>query len=154
MSVDALTIGRLARAAGVGVETVRFYERMGLIERPVRPQRGFRSYPTATVVQIRLIRTAQMLGFSLREASELLSLRSSAAAEASCVRRRIENKLRDIDDRIVCLEEIRLSLQALLDDCTGDGPIETCPILGALDTLSENRGEASAQLPSAESRRG
>ncbi len=87
-SID-LTIGKVARAAGVGVETVRFYERKGLVQRPRKPERGFRVYSPEIVTRIRFIRAAQELGFSLREVSELLSLRADTAADAGSVRAQV-----------------------------------------------------------------
>lgn len=132
-----LTIGKVARAAGVGVETVRFYERKGLVSRPRRPEGGFRIYSPATVARIRFIRAAQGLGFSLREVSELLSLRADAAADAGSVRVQVETKLHDVDNRIRRLKDMRTALQNLLEGCSGDGPVRTCSILSALDLMPE-----------------
>ena len=136
-SID-LTIGKVARAAGVGVETVRFYERKGLVPRPKKPERGFRVYSPEIVTRIRFIRAAQQLGFSLREVSELLSLRADTAADAGSVRAQVKTKLHGVDDRIRRLRKIRAALRQLLERCSGDGPIQTCSILGALDFMSEN----------------
>lgn len=132
-----LTIGKVARAAGVGVETVRFYERKGLVSRPRRPEGGFRIYSPATVARIRFIRAAQGLGFSLREVSELLSLRADAAADAGSVRVQVETKLHDVDNRIRRLKDMRTALQNLLEGCSGGGPVRTCSILSALDLMPE-----------------
>src|SRR3546814_1209070 len=87
--MQGVTIGRAARKAGVGVETIRFYERKGLIAQPPKPARaGFRHYPEETVERIRFIRQAQELGFSLREVCELLDLRPDPQADAADVRAR------------------------------------------------------------------
>ena len=135
-SID-LTIGKVARAAGVGVETVRFYERKELVQRPRKPERGFRVYSPEIVTRIRFIRAAQGLGFSLREVSELLSLRADTAADAGSVRAQVETKLRDVDDRIRRLRNTRTALRQLFEGCSGDGPIQACSILDALDFMSE-----------------
>lgn len=131
-----LTIGRLAKAAGVGVETVRFYERKGLIARPPRPQNGFRSYPPATIAQIRFIREAQELGFTLREAAELLALRADPGADCAAVRRQAEAKLRDVDAKARRLAAMRHALQALIAACPGQGSTVACGILDALEGSS------------------
>ncbi len=127
-----LTIGKVARAAGVGVETVRFYERKGLIARPRRPQRGFRSYPAETVASIRFIRQAQELGFTLREIKDLLSLRADPNTDCAAVRRRSQAKLADVVAKSRQLDRIRRALEALIAACPGRGAIRTCSILDAL----------------------
>jgi MerR family mercuric resistance operon transcriptional regulator len=99
-----MTIGKAARKAGVGVETIRFYERKGLIDRPPRPNvGGFRVYPVETVERIRFIRQAQELGFSLREILELLSLRADPESDCADVRERAEAKLREVTRKIAGL---------------------------------------------------
>lgn len=129
----ALTIGRVARAAGVGVETVRFYERRGLIARPPRPSRGgFRTYDAGTIDRIRFIRRAQQLGFSLREIAELLSLRTDPAADCADVRLRAQRKRREVERRIADLGAIRDALDELIAACPGGGGVRHCTILGAL----------------------
>lgn len=129
-----LTIGRAARAAGVGVETIRFYERRGLIEQPPKPATsGFRTYSDETVARIRFIRQAQELGFSLREAGELLGLKADPAADAAVVRARAATKLAQVDDKIHQLERIRGALEALIAACPGSGALRACSIMEALD---------------------
>jgi len=127
-----MTIGRLARRAGVGVETVRFYERQGLIAQPPRPNGGFRHYPEEAVSRIRFIREAQRLGFSLREIGELLGLQADPAADASKVRERTLAKLAQVDDKIAQLERIRGALRTLLAACPGEGELAGCSIMEAL----------------------
>ena len=99
-----LTIGVVACRAGVGVETVRFYERQGLLEEPARRQSGYRAYDEAVVARLRFIRRAKDLGFTLREIKELLSLRHDPATPAGDLKRRAEEKLADIDAKIQTLQ--------------------------------------------------
>lgn len=131
--IASLTIGRLARASGVGVETVRFYERVGLVSRPRRPQQGFRAYPADTVARIRFIRHAQGLGFTLREVKDLLSLRTDPNADCAVVRQRAEAKRNDVTARIERLDEIRRALDTLIAACPGKGQITACTILDAFN---------------------
>ena len=109
--MTAMTIGRAARAAGVGVETIRFYQRKGLIEQPLRPRdAGFRVYPEETVQRIRFIRQAQAIGFSLREIDELLSLRADQSAGSSDVRARAIAKRDEVEQKIAHLQNIHGAL--------------------------------------------
>jgi len=127
------TIGKVAKAAGVGVETVRFYEREGLVPQPKKPQNGFRHYPPETVERIRFIREAQNLGFALRETAELLSLRADPAADCAHVRRRAEMKLHDVNKKAQRLAEIRRALETLIAACPSQGSTAVCSILDALN---------------------
>ncbi len=128
-----MTISKAARAAGVGIETIRFYERNGLIEQPPKPAfGGFRVYPAETVRRVRFIRQGQDLGFSLREIEELLSLRADPAADCSDVRERATAKREEVDRKIAHLERIRGALEELIAACPGRGALRVCSILGAL----------------------
>ncbi len=128
-----MTISKAARAAGVGIETIRFYERNGLIEQPPKPAfGGFRVYPAETVRRVRFIREGQDLGFSLREIRELLSLRADPAADCSDVRERATAKREEVDRKIAQLERIRGALEELIAACPGRGALRACSILGAL----------------------
>ncbi|MFC3284930.1 MerR family transcriptional regulator [Litchfieldella rifensis] len=132
--MSATTISKAAQAAGVGVETIRFYERKGLIEQPPKPRDGgYRVYPDDTVRRVRFIRRAQQLGFSLREVADLLSLRLASHADASDVQRRAMAKLQDVDEKIARLQRIRRGLAELLARCPGEGALQCCSILGALE---------------------
>jgi MerR family mercuric resistance operon transcriptional regulator len=139
-----MTIGRAARKAGVGVETIRFYERKRLIEQPPKPRdSGFRDYPMETVHRIRFIRHAQEIGFSLREIEELLSLRADPAADCGEVRERATAKLQEVNRKIAQLERIRGGLEDLIAACPGRGALRACSILDALtDTEEDHDGEA------------
>jgi Hg(II)-responsive transcriptional regulator len=133
-----LRIGQVAERAGVGVETVRFYERKGLIDEPPRRKSGYRQYAEDVVPRIRFIRRAGELGFSLREIQELLELRADSTASAEEVRDRTEAKVLEIDGRIADLERMKRALAGLTARCTGEGPVGECPILEALEADAES----------------
>lgn len=121
------TISRAARNAGVGVETIRFYERRGLIDRPPKPSAGgYRRYPDETVERIRFIRQAQELG-------ELLSLRADPDTDCALVRARAEEKLDEFHRKLVKLEQIRTALKRLIAACPGEGAVHACSIIEALE---------------------
>lgn len=141
----AMTISKAACRGGVGIETIRFYERRGLIQQPPRPNdSGFRIYPEQTVQRIRFIRQAQEIGFSLREIEELLSLRADPSADCADVRRRATAKLEEVDRKIAQLEEIRGALYELIAACPGSGALRVCSIMEALVRGSEYRAARSA----------
>ena len=128
-----LTIGRLAQEVGINLETVRFYERKGLLPKPPRNTSGYRLFPTDTARPLRFIRRAQELGFSLSEMRELLTLRLSPRTTSAEIRRRTEAKIADIEGKIKSLESIRKSLLNLAHSCGGCAPLSECPILESLD---------------------
>lgn len=132
--MSGLTIGELADAAGVGVETIRFYERKGLIPQPQRPSGGYRRYTDDVADRIRFIRHAQALGFTLSEVEDLLTLRVDPATSCADVRRRAELKIENIDEKIDSLARMRQALVAITETCSGSGPTSDCPILDALDS--------------------
>ncbi len=129
-----MRIGTLAKSADVGVETIRFYERKGLIDRPLKPKDGgFRAYPEEAVERICFIRQAQELGFSLKEIMELLSLRADPSTDCAEVRQRAEAKLRNVDQKIDQLRTIQSALRDLIGACPGNGSAaKNCSILAAL----------------------
>ncbi|MEO8502522.1 MAG: MerR family DNA-binding protein [Acidobacteriota bacterium] len=131
-----LTIGRVAQDSGVGVETVRFYEREGLIERPERPPSGYRHYEPGVVRRMRFIQHAKGLGFSLHEIAELLSLRVAPDGTCAAVQARALSKIRDIEVKMAALRKMRRALLRLSEACAGPGPASECPILEALDQES------------------
>ncbi|OIP35599.1 MAG: heavy metal-responsive transcriptional regulator [Deltaproteobacteria bacterium CG2_30_66_27] len=127
-----LTIGQVAKQCGVGVETIRFYEREGLIAQPSRPESGFRKYPPDAVRWVRFIQRSKALGFSLREIRELLSLRVDSATTCDAVKGRSEAKIADIEKKIRRLQEMKRALVKLTVACRGRRPTAECPILEAL----------------------
>jgi Hg(II)-responsive transcriptional regulator len=128
-----LTIGRLAEQADVGVDTVRFYERRGLLPEPDRTPAGYRIYAGDTVARLRFIRRAKSLGFSLDEIKTLLQLHDSGG-DKSEVKKLTGRKLLQIDTRISDLTRIRKVLAELAQQCSGSGDIGGCPIIEALAT--------------------
>lgn len=130
---DEMTIGELAKNAGVGVETVRFYERKRLIPQPRRPGSGFRKYDEQTARRIRFIRQAQELGFSLAEIKQLLELRLDPRRSCADVKSEAEAKIVDIDEKVASLREMRRALVEITQSCSGEGPMSACPILDAID---------------------
>jgi MerR family copper efflux transcriptional regulator len=131
--MQALTIGEVAKAAEVGVETVRFYEREGLIAEPPRRRSGYREYPPDTVRRLRFIRRAKELGFTLKEISELLDLRVDPTRSCADVRTIAKTKMADIEHKMLDLARIQAALTELVRGCRGKGPTSACPILDALD---------------------
>ena len=137
MKVKSLTIGHLAREAGVNLETVRFYERRGLLPKPPRSASGYRLFPAEATRRLRFIRRAQELGFSLSEIRELLTLRVSRDTTSAKIRARAEAKIADIETKIKSLESMKKTLRKLTRVCDGCVPVAECPILESLD--SEDR---------------
>lgn len=128
-----MTISRAAERAGVGVETIRFYERRGMIEQPARPRNGgYRFYDDEVVERIRFIRQAQELGFSLREIADLLSLRADPGADCGDVRTQAVSKREEVDCKIAQLRHIRRALDALIGSCPGGGALRACTIIDAM----------------------
>ena len=128
-SQTGITIGRLAREAGIHIETIRYYQRRGLIATPRKPLGGIRRYTDETLARISFIKRAQELGFSLREISELLKL-----GDGSCKQTRTiaEHRLTDIEKRIRDLESMRVTLAKLIRTCREDNQ-PSCPIIASLE---------------------
>ncbi len=122
------TIGTLARTAGVNVETVRYYQRRGLLPKPGKPVAGYRRYPQDTLARLRFIKRAQELGFTLREVAELLVLGSASCRETQ---RLAEHKRADIEARMKDLAAMRRTLDRLIKSCRADSAA-TCPIIHSL----------------------
>lgn len=131
--MKSMTIGKVARLAEVGVETVRFYERQGLIQKPPRRESGYRQYPEETIQRIRFIKRAKDLGFTLREIKELLALRIEPETTCEDVRLRAEAKIGDIEEKIRRLSRMKEALTKLTLACGGRGPVSRCPILEAME---------------------
>jgi MerR family transcriptional regulator, copper efflux regulator len=131
--MKSLTIGHLARESGMNLETVRYYERRGLLPKPPRSASGYRLFPIEAAQRLRFIQRAKELGFSLKEIGELLSLRVSPTTTRAGIRTKAEAKITDIQSRIRSLESMQKTLRKLTKSCTGCGPIAECPILESLD---------------------
>ena len=128
--MESIGIGALAKRAGVGIDTVRYYERAGLLSPRTRLSSGYRRYSELELARLRFIRRAQSLGFTLKEVRELLSL--SAQRDVAKVKRSAQAKLMDVERRIAELEKIREGLGGLIAACPGHGRAADCPILKAL----------------------
>ncbi len=127
-----MKIGEVAKAAGLGIDTIRFYEREGLIPPPPRRPSGYRVYSPDVVVSLRFIKRAKELGFSLKEIAELLRLDSSSGATPAEFLERAQAKLEDLEERIRALQRMRRSIRKLIESCPGRGPLRDCSILRAL----------------------
>ena len=132
--MNTLTIGQLAKRAGVNLETIRYYERRSLLPQPSRRASGYRQYPPDTVARIRFIKRAQELGFSLNEIAELLFLRVDVQTACHDVQRLAETKVTEIEQKLVMLQRMRQVLNELLHHCQMQQPTGECPILAALDS--------------------
>ncbi|REJ66664.1 MAG: MerR family transcriptional regulator [Planctomycetota bacterium] len=131
--MDTMTIGKVARLAEVGVETLRFYEREGLIEEPPRRESGYREYPESVIARLRFIKRAKELGFTLGEIKELLSLKIDPSTTCADVRQRAELKIDNIEAKIRTLQRMKKALVKLTKACDQRGPTDECPILESLE---------------------
>lgn len=129
--MSSFGIGQLAKQAGVAIDTVRYYERDGLLSPSNRLASGYRRYGDTELKRLRFIRRAKALGFTLEDIRGLLAL--SAERSVDKVKRAAEHKLNDIEQRIAELERVRAGLHALIAACPGHGRAEACPILNALN---------------------
>ena len=127
-----MQIGMLASRAGVPVDTVRYYERVGVLPRPTRQPSGYRRYEDEDVQRLRFVRKGKVLGFSLEEIRELLALSARGDADMAGVKAAAGVRLRAIDTRIAELERVRSALYAVAARCPGHGASSACPILAAL----------------------
>ncbi len=131
--MNMLSIGQVARRAGVGVETVRFYEREGLLEPPPRRASGYRQYSEQVIKRLHFIKRAQQLGFSLKEITELLMLRVDGQTSCEEVKGRTEAKIAEVERKLLELQRMRQALLQVAALCTGQGPTGRCPMLDALN---------------------
>lgn len=136
---QSLTIGAVAKRVGVAIDTIRYYEREGLLPEPLRRASGYRSYGEGTVTQLRFIRRAKDLGFTLEEIRELLALSRDRQRGVKAVKQRAQQRVAALEQRIAELQRVRDGLAELVASCPGHGKPEECPILRALGD-----GEVSA----------
>lgn len=135
--MESLTIGALARAAGVNVETIRYYERRGLLTKPSKPEEGYRKYPAEVIKRVRFIKRAQGLGFSLRETAEMLRLDSKAQIGCGEMLALARHKVTEIDSKIKALQVMRTALMDAAETCPGAGSLTLCPIWDRLENADE-----------------
>ncbi len=138
-SEGSLTIKKVADQAGVGIETIRFYERKGLINKPERTLSGYRIFSKKDAKQVRFIKRAQELGFSLAEIKELLSLKKSTLTVRNDVYKKTHQKVQIISEKIASLQKIKFTLEQLLECCKGEGDIRECPILEAFEDDAKSK---------------
>lgn len=126
-----MNIGLLAKKASVGIDTVRYYEKLGILPKPQRlgTGSGYRCYGDADVARLNFIRRTKLLGFSLAEISALLMLSSNTQSDMSKVKKTVHQHLQTVLNKQIELEKIRVGLEALLDKCPGQGEVNTCPII-------------------------
>ncbi len=142
--MHGLTIGQLAKESNVHVETIRYYERRGLISKPPRSVSNYRMYSSENLRRLKFIKHAQGLGFSLKEIKEILSLRAIPRARCADVQKYTTRKIEELQERIHSLTRMRRSLEKLLRECSGDLPATECPILESME--SENRKNRSIKF--------
>jgi MerR family mercuric resistance operon transcriptional regulator len=128
--LENLTIGAFARVAEVNVETIRFYQRKGLLPEPDRPYGSIRRYGMANVARVKFVKSAQRLGFSLDEVAELLKLEDGTHCDEA--RTLAEHKLKDVREKLADLHRIESALARLVDDCSAKKGTVTCPMIAAL----------------------
>ena len=129
----ALTIGELATRAGVNIQTVRYYERRGLMPRPARSRAGYRQYRPEAADRLTFIRRAQDLGFSLEEIAELLALRVKHASACAAIEARARVKIAVVNRKMNELQRMKQTLERLAAACEARAPTSECPILEVLD---------------------
>lgn len=134
-TMTTMTIGQVAKRVQIHIETIRFYERQGLIDKTQRTPAGYRQYTTATIERLQFITRAKALGFTLQEISDLLNLREPSTKCAD-VQARAEAKIADIEARITQLNAIKCTLEELVLQCRGENSLNHCPIF---NTLKENQ---------------
>jgi len=130
---EKLTIGRLAKIIGVNLESIRFYERKGLIDQPKQYSGKYRIYPESYISRIKFIKRAQDLGFTLRDIKELLALRVSKTATCDDIRDKANLKIKEIREKVDLLKKMEGVLKKLANDCKKDRPVSECVILKAID---------------------
>jgi MerR family mercuric resistance operon transcriptional regulator len=129
----SMTVGTLAKQVGVKIDTIRYYERRGLLPKPPRTDSGYRTFTHASVERLSFIKQAQALGFTLTEVKQLLALRLSPGMTCTDVRKRAQARMADIEEKINSLHAMKRALQQLVSACTADGPASACSFLANLD---------------------
>ena len=133
------TIGDAAKASDLRVETIRYYEKEGLLKTPRRTAAGYRLYTDEGIKRLIFISTAKELGFSLKDIKQLLSLRANPKSKCKDVKRKAEEKIREVELKIQTLQEIKKALKNLSSACSGKGPATDCPILEAIDKKAKEK---------------
>ena len=132
-------IGQVAQQLGINIETIRYYQRMGLIQTPPKPTTGYRHYPSETVARLQFIQRAKALGFSLNDIHQLLSLHQHSCADIEAI---AQQKQQDIQDKILLLQQLQASLRDLTQQCRINHRSDQCPILAVLQYPSDPAAES------------
>lgn len=135
-----IQIGELAKSAGVSTQTIRFYEREGLLARPPRAANGYRLYPRETARQVTFIRECHAAGFSLREIKPLIVLSRSGGTTCARMVTTLDRKIRATDEKLSALKKVRARLTALKSRCAPDSPDGACGALEELEGRQETHG--------------
>ena len=134
--MSLLTIGQVAKKTKVNIETIRYYEHLGILPKPARnPNSGYRQYKENIVERLNFIGNAKELGFSLKEIKQLFALRVRSNSTCGDVKQRAERKINDIEAKIKTLQKMKTALNKLIGQCKGKGPVSECPII---DTFSSS----------------
>lgn len=137
-----MKIGELAKRAEVAIDTVRYYERQGLLPAPQRQASGYRRYEDGDVARLRFVRRAKALGFTLVEIRDLLALSGRREDDMGGLKAAAAEKLADVEAKLTELKRIRDGLNTLVASCPGHGALEKCPILNALDEDAQDEDRA------------
>ena len=137
--MEQMTIGKLADETGVGIETIRYYEKRKLIQPVSRMPSGYRIYDRTSARKIRFIKNAQRLGFTLAETGDLLKLKIDKNSRCDSIKRKAGRKLAEIEEKISALVSMKATLEELIGNCTAELPTDNCPILKSLDCCENNK---------------
>jgi len=130
--MSLLTIGQVAKKTNVNIETIRYYESLGVLPKPHRnPNSGYRQYKENTIERLNFILNAKELGFSLKEIKQLFALRIKSNTTCGDIKTRAENKIKEIEEKIKTLQRMKKALNKLSSQCKGKGPVGDCPIIDA-----------------------
>jgi Hg(II)-responsive transcriptional regulator len=132
--METYKIGEVAKMAQVNIETVRYYERQGLIPPPPRKESGYRQFPKGSVDRVKFIKRAQGLGFSLKEIAGLLILKLECATTCGDIKKLADLKITEIERKIESLNKIKAELAGLAETCCENGRVHECPILIAIES--------------------
>lgn len=127
-----LKIGEVAKLTGIGIETIRFYERTGLLDEPDRRPSGYRQYDQSVIARLQFIRRSKELGFTLSEISELLGLWFDTETKCCDVRQKAQQKIEEIEEKVKTLNSMKRSLKKLIEQCQQRGSLDDCPLLEGL----------------------
>ena len=130
--MSLLTIGQVAKKTKANIETIRYYEHLGILPKPNRnPNSGYRQYKENIIERLSFIKHAKELGFSLNEIKSLFALRVRSNSTCGDVKHKAERKINDIEEKIKTLQKMKTALKKLIGQCKGKGPVSECPIIDA-----------------------